>query len=164
MRSVPQSPPHPIKLSWPASFTVCLLLSWPPQTLQLRSLPSLMPSVPCICSIPHAQSLPHYPSPAYKLIISFSLCKSEQESLAWPIPPKILVCCPSSPAGVLCLPAQHLFANRKPFLAPDRSSLRPAAAVKVQGIQAGQPDDWGVGAPGPDPDLGCLGPYSCHQG
>lgn len=48
----------------------------------------------------------HTQSCTQELIISF-LCKSEQESLVWPIPLKILAIILHL-GCVLCLPAQHL--------------------------------------------------------
>ncbi|KAI5936180.1 Carboxylesterase 5A [Manis javanica] len=46
-----------------------------------------------------------------------------------------------------------------------RKKLSEASlVVDIQGAQAGQTDEWGVGAPHPDPDLGCLDPCSRSQG
>ena len=47
---------------------------------------------------------------------------------------------------------------------PWRKILEASCGHGCPESQAGRPDEWGVGAPRPDPDLGCLGPCSCHQG
>ena len=104
----------------------------------------------------------NYLSCTQELIISFFLCKLEQESLAWLIPSKILVWCSYSSPSLCPVSACSILVSF--FFVPDWRSLRPAVVVDVQGVQEVQPDEYRVGAPRPDPDLGCLGPCSHHWG